>query len=347
VDTFSLSVGVSAISVAIIVLAIIATVVGRAFQQVLHTARLDKERIIEAIDSLNDGFTLYDDQGSLTMCNRVLHNMYPALASLLRPGTHYKDLVAAWTKIRGEGDAVASLPGHGAGGFFEQPREDRLGDGRWVYIRDHSIGRGGLATVFTDVTPIKELQAIYEKLADQDALTGLVSRRLFEDRIDHAIAIAKRLGTSLSLLYIDLDHFKPINDSLGHEAGDIVLKEIARRLLAAARDSDTVARIGGDEFVVLMEVGSSRAGAEILATRIIDIVGATVLVDGHKCNVGASIGIATLPAQVISKPALIKAADEAMYEAKEAGRGRYRIHENSADVPIAQPAAIPNSGRPQ
>jgi diguanylate cyclase (GGDEF)-like protein len=336
VGTFWLGIGVSAISGAIILLAIVATIVGRAFQTTTRNARVDRERIIEAIESLSDGFTLYDDKGTLSMCNNILHNMYPELAPILRPGSQYADLVSAWTNLRGDFPESASREDHIAesvrnfreGGYFGEPREDRLGDGRWVYIRDHSIEHGGLATVFTDVTPIKQLQALYEKQAAQDALTGLFNRRFLEDRLDHAIALAKRLGNTISLLYIDLDRFKPINDRLGHDAGDDVLREVARRLRQAARDSDTIARVGGDEFVVVMESGGDRAGAEVLAARIINAINRPISVGEHECRVGASIGVAVLPPQTIDKEDLMKAADSAMYEAKEAGRGQYRIHEH-------------------
>ena len=180
----------------------------------------------------------------------------------------------------------------------------------------------------TDVTLIKELQTVYEKLAAQDTLTGLVSRRLFEDRLDHAIALAKRLGQTLSLLYIDLDRFKPINDSLGHDAGDAVLKEVALRLRQAVRDSDTVARLGGDEFAVLMESDTDRAGVGVLATRIIDAISQPISVGEQECRVGASIGVAILPADKLDKEALLKAADAAMYQAKRAGGSCYRIDDH-------------------
>lgn len=326
VSTFWLGIGVSAISTAIILLAIVATLVGRAFQTTTRNARVDRERILNAIDSLTDGFTLYDDKGHLSMCNRVLHQMYPELKDILQPGTPHEEFISAWTRLRGSSLAEAKT-------HADRPREDRLSDGRWVYIRDHSVGYGGLATVFTDVTPIKELQAIYEKLATQDPLTGLMNRRFFENQVDHAIALTKRLGNTLSLLYIDLDHFKPINDNLGHDAGDIVLKEIARRLQLCARDSDTVSRLGGDEFAVLLESGGDREGAEALANRITASLTRPISVGDRECSVGASIGIAVAPPGTIDRHQLIKAADAAMYEAKEAGRGRYRTSECSGFSP--------------
>jgi diguanylate cyclase (GGDEF)-like protein len=334
VGTFWLSIGVTSVGVTVALLAIVATIVGRAFQATTRRARVDHERIIDAIQSINDGFTLFDDKGNLTMCNDVLHKIYPELAKMLKPGTQYKDLLTAWANLRNEfpGGVSAeayvaeSLRNFNEGGHIGQPREEHLSDGRWIYSREHSIKHGGLVSVLTDVTLIKELQAVYEKLAAQDTLTGLVSRRLFEDRLDHAIALAKRLGKTLSLLNIDLDRFKPINDSLGHDAGDAVLKEVARQLRKATRDSDTVARVGGDEFAVLMESDSDEAGAGRLATRIINSLSEPIFVGGRECRVGASIGIAIVSPQTVSKEALMKIADEAMYAVKRAGGGGYRIH---------------------
>ncbi|HEV2336922.1 MAG TPA: diguanylate cyclase [Stellaceae bacterium] len=336
VGTFWLSVGVTAVAVAIALMAIVATIVGRAFQATMHRARVNNERIIDAIESLTDGFSLFDDKGSLTMCNHVLPDMFPALANILKPGTRYEDLLAARANLRKEFpegvDAqtfiAENLRNFKEGGHIGVPREERLEDGRWIYNREHSIKHGGLVSVLTDVTPIKELQKLYEKRASEDPLTGLVSRRFFDDRVDHAIFLAKRLKKSLSMLYIDLDRFKPINDDFGHDAGDAVLKEVAIRLRDAARDSDTVARLGGDEFAMLLESDSDKAGAGALAERVINALSQPIFVGGHGCQVGASVGVAVLPPQAADKEALMKAADAAMYEAKRAGGGQYRIRDH-------------------
>ncbi|HVC54731.1 MAG TPA: diguanylate cyclase [Stellaceae bacterium] len=335
VGAFWLSVGVTSVAVTIAALAIAATIVGRAFQATTHRARVDHESMMDAIESISDGFTLFDDKGSLTMCNDVLHKIYPELAKLLKPGTQYKDLLIAWAKERKEfpGGLSAeeyiaeSLRNFTEGGHVGQPREEQLSDGRWIYSRENSIKHGGLVSVLTDITLIKELQAVYEKLAAQDTLTGLVSRRLFEDRLDHAIALGKRVGKSLALLFIDLDRFKLINDTLGHDAGDAALREIALRLRNAARDSDTVARLGGDEFAVLIESGSDPEGVGTLAARIIDALTQPIILGADECRVGASVGAAILSPQGIDREALIKAADDAMYEAKRAGGNQYRIYD--------------------
>jgi len=331
--TLWLSTGVTAVAVTIALLAIIATNVGKAFRATNYRVRVDNERIIDAIESLTDGFTLFDDKGRLTMCNNVLQKMYPELANVLKPGTRYEDLLAAKANMRKElpeGVSAEAYIAENVRNFREGrhsgvPREERLEDGRWIYSREHSIKHGGLVSVLTDVTPIKELQAVYEKRASEDTLTGLVNRRVFEDRLEHAFALAKRLDKPMALLYIDLDRFKPINDDFGHDTGDAVLKEVAARLRRAARDSDTVARLGGDEFALLMASNDDRAGAEALASRIIVAICQPIFVGGRACHVRVSIGIAVLPPPAAGKEALMKAADEAMYEAKKAGGSQYHM----------------------
>src|SRR5579864_1093208 len=165
VGTLWLSIGVTSVAVTIALLAIVATIVGRAFQATTHRARVSQERIIEAIESINDGFSLFDEKGSLTMCNDVLHKIYPELAKMLTPGTQYKDLLTAWANLRkefpggvsAEAYVAESLRNFEKGGHIGQPREERLADGRWSYSREHSMKHGGLVAVLTDVTFIKEL----------------------------------------------------------------------------------------------------------------------------------------------------------------------------------------------
>jgi diguanylate cyclase (GGDEF)-like protein len=178
------------------------------------------------------------------------------------------------------------------------------------------------------VTPIKELQNLYEERANHDPLTNLPNRQLFEDRMEHAARHARRLNVDVALLYLDLDGFKPVNDALGHAAGDEVLKEVARRLHAVVRETDTVARLGGDEFAVLLEPHGDREQAEMVAQRILDSVSEPITVGNKQCSVGISIGIALSSAQNFDTEAFIKKADAAMYEAKKASGNNYRFHDS-------------------
>ena len=159
-------------------------------------------------------------------------------------------------------------------------------------------------------------------LAYFDGLTGLVNRQLFEDRLRHSLALARRNGSQVGLLYVDLDRFKPVNDRYGHEAGDRVLIEAAERLKECVRGADTVARIGGDEFGVILEALVHRQEAVAAARRIDEAFARPFLVMGHECHVGASVGIGCYPEDGEEFETLLTKADKAMYRAKKEQRGR-------------------------
>lgn len=171
----------------------------------------------------------------------------------------------------------------------------------------------------TDITAEKEQRQRMERLAHYDLLTDLPNRALLNDRIYMAIEKAKRSQTGVTLLFLDLDDFKPVNDQFGHATGDKLLKAIASKLISNVRSSDTVARLGGDEFVLLLGQDSA-AYYEQLTERLLSIVGEPTEIDGHKLQVTPSIGIAHFPEDADEADRLIRCADQAMYEAKRRGR---------------------------
>ncbi|WP_460862599.1 EAL domain-containing protein [Rheinheimera gaetbuli] len=179
--------------------------------------------------------------------------------------------------------------------------------------------------VFTDITAQKLAEDELRYLANYDALTGLPNRALLMDRIYHGIDQAKRDKRSLALCFIDLDKFKQINDSLGHDIGDLLLKEVARRLTLTLRDSDTVARLGGDEFVVLLEGYKAQDNISHVARKMLTIVSETMQFGTHTVGISPSIGIAVYPEDAINATELLKHADVAMYHAKEAGRNNFQF----------------------
>lgn len=185
----------------------------------------------------------------------------------------------------------------------------------------------GAVVVFRDVSSRRHHETILKRRAALDSLTGLCNRAEFDRLLAERVAEANRHETSLALLYLDLDRFKAINDSLGHHAGDQVLKVAAQRLRDSGRGSDLIARLGGDEFVMVLESGEPRRAAGLVSGKILQAFGRPVtLDDGSRMPIGASIGIAIYPDDSTHAQELIKCADKAMYQAKAAGRNNFRFY---------------------
>ena len=184
----------------------------------------------------------------------------------------------------------------------------------------------GFFAVTTDITEHKLAAERLQQVAHHDSLTGLPNRLLFDDRLDQALSLAKRKSRQCALLYLDLDRFKPVNDTLGHAAGDELLQAVATRIRQQVRESDTVARVGGDEFTVILPEIARREEAEIVSRKIEAALAAPFQLGSQKHTVciGASIGIAVYPADARDADALVTAADAAMYGAKQAAGGLLR-----------------------
>jgi len=195
-----------------------------------------------------------------------------------------------------------------------------------AYIPQMEDGRvAGIYILSTDISTLKQQERQLQVQARMDSLTGLPNRRAFEERLGDSLARISRSGASLALLYLDVDYFKQINDTFGHAAGDIVLKEFAQRLRMAIRSTDTVARLGGDEFTIILDgVGSPKEAAGV-AHKIIEAIAQPFSVEGRVQTVSTSIGVAFTSAGGIGMQALSCKADEALYEVKRAGRGHYHV----------------------
>ena len=179
--------------------------------------------------------------------------------------------------------------------------------------------------IVRDVTERKLVEHRIKHMAHHDHLTGLPNRSLFIDQLEHAIKLAKRRNHKTAVLFLDLDGFKQINDTLGHEAGDQLLKEVAARLKIVIRESDVAARMGGDEFTFVLNDIGTHENAAAVAQKIIDILSDKFHLKGHESQIGGSIGVALHPDDAADHEALLRKADEAMYVAKKSGKNTYRL----------------------
>jgi diguanylate cyclase (GGDEF)-like protein/PAS domain S-box-containing protein len=273
------------------------------------------------IDHSSDVIAVLDRDGRFTMVNR---------SGEVRFGHRSRDVVgrSVFDLIHPEDREVVGGALQHEQGSSGLPITCRLAtaDGRWrhveTYLTAQEGGEQGYVLNVRDVTDRKALEAEIIHQAFHDPLTGLANRSLFGDRLNHALDRSRRTGESVALLLIDLDDFKPINDTYGHQAGDAVLVELADRLRTEVRESDTAARLGGDEFAVIVEDASDPDATAALAARLLVALSGPVLLGPvDVCTVGVSIGAAR--STFASTPdTLIRRADEALYEVKYSGKGR-------------------------
>ena len=203
-------------------------------------------------------------------------------------------------------------------------------------IQDRQGNILGAVIVFRDVVVSRERSRKMLHLAEHDALTDLPNRLLLNDRLTRALAIARRYGRRVAVLFLDCDRFKNINDTLGHAAGDQVLKSISRRVQSAVRDSDTVSRHGGDEFIVLLSEVDSAEDARTIGQKIINAIAEPHLVSGHELTLTASIGVSMYPQDGPDAQTLVARADTAMYHAKSSGRNQVGFYRSDMEAPAVK-----------
>lgn len=214
------------------------------------------------------------------------------------------------------GQALTLFGKSGVMGELPTQRSDEIGVlAREVQTMGQQIGE--------QMGQLRDHQEELQHLAQHDMLTGLPNRRVLQERMSHAIAQARRSGRTLALLFIDLDHFKDINDQLGHEVGDALLVALAQRLKAQTREADTVVRVGGDEFVVLVDNPTDKAHIAAIAQKLLYALQQPVVWQGHTLQIGASIGISQYPQDGQTDVEMLANADRAMYRVKAAGRNAY------------------------
>ena len=237
-------------------------------------------------------------------------------------GKHLREIIGESDYSEIEGHFVQVLQGHPV--TYERTLKLPSGEPGYVEVKllPHIGAQGntlGCFAVMTDITEHKLTEERIQRVAHHDSLTGLPNRLLFNDRLEQAIRLAKRSSRQFALLYLDLDRFKRVNDTLGHTAGDELLQAVAARIRQQVRESDTVARVGGDEFAMILPDIASRDDVETVAKKIIAAVAMPFPLGSQKQNVdiGTSIGIALYPADAQDADALVKVADAAMYGAKQ------------------------------
>jgi diguanylate cyclase (GGDEF)-like protein len=280
--------------------------------------------------NISQGLCLFSANHKLIVCNRRYREIYQLPPGAGEPGVTLEEIVnhcfaAGAIANFARTDLLASFLSTARSGA---PRQLLLAmaDGRTIAIRQQPMPDGGWVATHEDITERQQAEAKIAYLARHDVLTGLPNRALFMERIEQAIAGAAR-GNAFAILFLDLDRFKAVNDTLGHQAGDALLRTVAARLLASVREIDTVARLGGDEFVVL-QVGLETPGdAAQLAQRLIDVIGEPYVLGNDNAEIGVSIGVELSEQEPHNADILIKNADLALYIAKSEGRGVFRFFE--------------------
>ncbi len=218
----------------------------------------------------------------------------------------------------------------------------------WLSVTAVRNGQGRIThyvSIFHDITEIKRSQDQLRHQVYHDALTGLPNRRLFNDRLEMAIAYAHRHREMVAILFIDLDNFKNINDSSGHQVGDLFLKDVAQRLEICCRDGDTVARFGGDEFVMILPDVMGTAAAGTIARRILHALAEPLRIRGYELFTSASIGVTFYPTDGGDVETLVKNADLAMYRAKERGKGNYTLYTETMSASVLRRIELENGLR--
>jgi diguanylate cyclase (GGDEF)-like protein len=291
-----------------------------------------KSNLLElTLESMSQGLCMFDGTQRLVVCNRHYAEMYGLSPEQTRPGTTLRAILEARVAAgHSPDDAQDYIDARLSEVSRPEPHYavNHLRDGRVIAVMHQPRNGGGWVAIHQDITAQKRVEAEIAHMARHDSLTDLANRTLFMEKVDNALARLQRSGERFSVFMIDLDRFKAVNDSLGHPVGDALLKAVAQRLRASTRETDTVARFGGDEFAILQTlVVDQKDGAVILANRILETINKPYDLDGNKVSIGASIGIALAPDDGASAELLLKNADLGLYRAKSAGRNGLHFFE--------------------
>ena len=293
------------------------------------------QQLDAALNNMAHGISMFDKEQRLVVVNKQYAAMYNISPDQVTPGTPARDIlearVASGASPASRSYAADRIKDMSVGKDYSII--DHLRDGRVIAINHQRMDNGGWVTVHQDITAQKRVEAELAHMARYDALTGLANRALFLEKVGEALARMESQGEPFSVLMLDLDRFKAVNNSLGHAIGDSLLKAVGDRLRRLVRDLDVVARLGGDEFAVIqISDMNQRDQAAVLANRILLALTEPYDIDGRKIVIGTSIGITLAPKDAGDADKLVRHADLALYKAKSEGRNRYRFFETAMEA---------------
>ncbi|GIX10247.1 EAL domain-containing protein [Elioraea sp.] len=309
-------------------------------QAALEEANL---RFDAALNNMSQGLCLYDSEHRLLVANRRFYEIYRLDPEVVRPGITFRDLLMQSIAAGNHSPAVTETLLRERLGFVARGEPGTsfqdLADGRVIAISHEPIPGGHWVVTYEDITERRRAEAQITYLARHDGLTGLANRLLLRERVDHALAQCAR-GGQCALLALDLDGFRAVNESLGHPAGDQVLRQVAERLRACVRETDSVARLGGDEFAVVQTGLERGEDAAALARRVIAALAKPFAVEGQTVELGASVGIALAPRDGATHDALLSHAQLALELCRRERRGAFRFFEPEMDAAAQRRRAL-------
>jgi diguanylate cyclase (GGDEF)-like protein len=298
-------------------------------------AETDQRLLLDTVlNNMSQGVLMFDAEARLVFCNQRYIEMYGLSAEVVTPGCALRDLLAHRAAV----GAFAGSPEDYIVDLLEEVAAGKpsngivkSADGRVFSIARNPIPGGGWIATHEDITDRQRAEERIVHMARHDALTDLPNRMMLRERLDHELKRVKR-GECLAVLCLDLDHFKSVNDTLGHPIGDELLKVVAERLRRCTREPDTIARLGGDEFAIIMTGMEEPTDAVALCKRIRESIAKPYHLDGHQIVTDISIGVSLAPMDASEPDQLLKNADMALYGAKGDGRGTFRFFEPEMDA---------------
>ncbi|WP_426410351.1 bifunctional diguanylate cyclase/phosphodiesterase [Bradyrhizobium ganzhouense] len=324
------------VTVAVLSIGLLVLTLFLIFRQVTHRVSLEKQRLDTAMNTMTQGLLMFDQDERLIVCNRRYIDMYGLSTAVVKPGVYFRDVIqhrADTGSFDGDVDSYCDDILNSVGRI--QSNIVETSDGRLIEIKNQPGAAGGWLATHDDVTERIRADERIAHMAHYDALTDLPNRVLMRGHLERRVAELNQ-GKPFAILYIDVDEFKGVNDSLGHEVGDELLRQVANRLRACVSGNDLVARLGGDEFAIVKAGTCDQAELATLAEQILASLRTPVDCKGQEIASDASIGIAIAPDHGDDLEDLLKRADLAMYAAKSEGRGTFRIFVSEYDAKARQ-----------